>query len=301
VNPPRESLVCLNGHIAPEGEVSISVHDRGFLMGDGVYETVALYDGVPYLVPEHLRRLRASAGRLRIPVPYGDEEVVSWIGTLGRHNAPQGRSAARITLSRGVGDQALPPEKLTSPTLVITAGGRRPPAAEHYRRGVEVIVSRIRRMHRLSLDPLIKSTNLLNSLQARFEAQERGAYDAIFLNLDGAVAEGAFSNVFLIPEEGALVTPGLSEGILGGITRDVVLELARSLGWRTEERRVVPAELESAREVFLTASIMEIMPVVGVEGRGVGTGEIGPGTRALVRVYRERVETATGYRYGEGE
>jgi branched-chain amino acid aminotransferase len=278
-------LASVDGVVTPAAEARVSVLDNGFTFGDSVYETLRTYAGRPFHLDRHLRRLRQSAARLAIAVPHGDGELAARVDdVLAR--AGNDESYIRLVVSRGVGDISYRFDRVLGPTVVVLVKPYEPWPAECYTEGIDVVVSPVRRNHRLALDPAIKSCNLINNILAMQDAQARGAREPIMLNHDGDVAEGAGSNVFLVAR-GALVTPPLEAGILAGVTREVVLGIARGLGIDAREETVRAADLMAAEEAFITSTLKEVCPVRAIDGQPVGRGRTGPVTRRLLEAYRE--------------
>jgi branched-chain amino acid aminotransferase len=277
-------LASVNGVIGPAEEARVSVLDNGFTFGDSVYETLRTYRGRPYRLDLHLRRLRTSAGRLAIDIPVDDPALARSLDAL-LAKAENPESYIRMIVSRGVGDISYRFERVKGPTIVLAVKPYEPPPEHEYRDGVEVSVVSVRRNHPDALDPAIKSCNLLNNVLAVREAQKKRASEAILLNQRGEVAEGASSNLFIV-REGRVVTPPLSAGILPGITRQVVLELGRSLGLPSGEETVSLPDLLGADEAFLTSTIREVLPIRSVDGRAVGAGRPGPLTVRLLSALR---------------
>jgi branched-chain amino acid aminotransferase len=274
----------VNGEITPAEQARVSVLDNGFTFGDAVYETLRTYGGRPFHLDRHLERLRRSARRLAIPLPADDAALARDLDRLlGRAANPE--SYIRIIVTRGVGDISYYVERVAGPTVVMVA---RPLAAipeRHYTEGVAVILSSVRRNHPRALDPAIKSGNLLNNLLASREAQARGAFEPILLNDTGEVAETAGANVFLV-KDGVLITPPLEAGILAGVTRQLVLELARAEDLDAREEPVAVKDLLAADEAFLTSTLKEVMPIATIDERPVGSGRPGPVTLRLLRALR---------------
>lgn len=265
----------------------MSVLDTGFTYGDSVYETMRTYGGRPFRLDRHLQRLRASAGRLGIAVPIGDEVLRRWAAEL-LARAANPESYLRITVSRGRGELSYNFDRVEGPTVVMVVKPFPAYPEAAYSEGVDVIVSSVRRNHPQALDPAIKASNLLNNILAIREAQARGAAEALLLNHAGFLAEGASTNVFLV-RAGVVTTPPLDAGILAGITREIVLEVGRRLGLPLREEPVPAEALRAADEAFLTSSTREVMPIRTVDGQPVGTGKPGPLTRRLLAAFREEV------------
>ncbi|MFQ5877083.1 MAG: aminotransferase class IV [Acidobacteriota bacterium] len=290
--------INVNGAITPPERASISPLDRGFLYGDAVYETILARGGRPFRLREHLDRLRRSADRLAIPhrsAPVDVEREV--LRTLEASGI--GPAAVRVVLSRGVGPLGYDPAPCGPPTVVVQVRELPPTPREWLREGIDVAVVSVERNPVGALDPAIKSCNLLNNLLAWMEARALGACEPILLNRDGRVAEGASSNVF-IAREGRLLTPSSEDGILRGITRDIVLDLARRDGLEAAEAGLLPDDLRRADEAFITSTLKGILPVRRCDGWPVHHGRPGPLTLRLMERYEALVqeETKAGSRPG---
>lgn len=282
-------FASVNGDIAPAAEARISVLDNGFTFGDGVYETLRTYAGRPFLLDRHLQRLRASAARLGIDVPVPDAEFGRRVDAL-LERAVNPESYIRIIVTRGEGDISYNFARVKGPTVVIVVKPLPAVPGEHYRDGVDVVVAKVRRNHRQALDPAIKACNLLNNILAAREAQARGTADAILLNLEGQVAESTNANVFAV-RSGAVGTPPLTAGILAGITRDLVLDVARRLGVPAREEDLALDALRGADEAFLTSTTREVVPIRAIDGTPVGDGRPGPVTLRLLAAFRDQART----------
>jgi branched-chain amino acid aminotransferase len=277
------SFASVNGIVLPAEEARVSVLDNGFTFGDSVYETLRTYRGRPYERERHFKRLRASAARIGFDIPDDDRLARRLDEVLSR--AANDESYIRLIATRGVGDISYDFAKVVGPTLVIVVKPWSGYPDSHYTEGVPVAIVSIRRNHPLALDPAIKSCNLLNNILAAREAQTRGASEAILLNHRDEVAEGAASNVFVV-RSGVLRTPPLEAGILAGITREVVIELAARLAIPTREEPVSVWDLRSAEEAFLTSTTREAMPIRAIDTRPVGNGKPGPITLRLLEAFR---------------
>lgn len=276
--------IYLNDRFVDRKDALISVFDHGFLYGDGVYETLRTYEGRFFMLQAHLARLQRSAGLIGLTIPIPNDE---WPALLREAVERNGLTEAhlRITISRGEGDLGLDPALCPHPTVVIIAK----PIAHYpdplFEEGVTLALVTVRRNLAAALPPQIKSLNFLNNILAKHEAAGRGAFDALMLNAEGHLAECTTSNLFLV-RGGALHTPSIDCGILDGITREIVLTLAREQGIPAEEGRYPAEFLAKAEEVFLTNTSMEIMPVRSIDGRPVGSGRPGPMTQRLREVFR---------------
>jgi len=282
----------VNGEITPAEQARVSVLDNGFTFGDGVYETLRTYGGRPFHLDRHLERLRRSARRLAIALPAEGAPIAADLDRLLKA-AANPESYIRIIVTRGVGDISYAFERVQGPTVVIVVKPLAPLPARHHAEGVPVILSALRRNSPRALDPAIKSCNLLNNVLATQEAQARGAFEPILLNETGEVAESAGANVFLV-KEGALVTPPLDAGILAGVTRQIVIELARARSLAVREEPVAVKDLLGADEVFLTSTLKEVLPVATIDGRAVGSGRPGPVTLQMLSWYREYAAAQAG-------
>jgi branched-chain amino acid aminotransferase len=277
-------FASIDGVISPAGEARVSVLDNGFTFGDSVYETLRTYDRRPLLLGRHLARLRASAGRLGIDIPTSDAELRDRLRAL-LDRAGHRDSFIRMIATRGVGDISYNFARVKGPTLVMVVKPFEPYPESHYTEGIPLAIVSVRRNHPLALDPAIKSCNLLNNILAVREAQAQGAVEAILLNDAGAVAECASSNVFAVTG-GRVVTPPLSAGILAGITREVVMAVAREVGTEIHEETLSVAALTGAEEVFITSSLKEVTPARTIDGRPVGRGRPGPVAQKLLQAFR---------------
>jgi branched-chain amino acid aminotransferase len=278
------SFASINGSITPAAEARVSVLDNGFTFGDAVYETLRTYGGRPFELGRHLRRLRASAGRLGFAIPADDAELERRLADL-LERAGNPESYIRMIVSRGVGDISYNFERVSAPTVVLVVKPLEPCPASLFERGLDVAVVSVRRNSPHALDPAIKSCNLLNNVLAVREAQGRKADEAILLNERGEVAEGASTNVFVV-KGGALRTPPLAAGILAGITREVLLGLFAEMKVAVDDRPLPLAELLSADEAFLTGTVREVMPIRSIDGQPVGSGGPGAVTRRVMEAFR---------------
>lgn len=276
--------VWLNHKIVPLEKAKISVLDRSFLYGDGIYETLRVYKGKPFLVEKHLARLFQSAERILLKLPWSGRDLKEAIVKVVRANKLQ-EAVVRMTISRGVGPRGLDPRPCQNPTLVILTFPFVPYPASYFTRGIDLMISSIRRNHRMALNPTIKSNNFLNNILAWMDAHRRGGKDGIFLNVEGFVAEGTTSNIFLV-KNNVVITPSLETGILPGVTRSLLLDWSKKLGFKTKERLVKPQELFSAQECFLTGTTIEVLPIRSINKRLIRKGRIGPVTKALYEHYQ---------------
>ncbi|HYW02390.1 MAG TPA: D-amino acid aminotransferase [Gammaproteobacteria bacterium] len=266
-----EPSVYLNGEFRPLHAAAVSPLDRGFLFGDGVYEVIPVYSGLPFRLEGHLERLRNSLAAVRIPDPHRRDAWAELIAELIRHNGG-GDLSVYLQVTRGAGpgrDHFFPTD--ARPTVFLMASPLRPPAPEVLEQGIAAVTRRDYRWERCD----IKAITLLPNVLLRQEAREAGCSEAILVRGDGRVHEGAASNLFAVIRE-ALVTPPKDRFLLPGITRDLVLELARADGLAVEERPVDQAELAAASEIWITSSTREVLPVTRLDDRPVGEGRPGP-------------------------
>jgi branched-chain amino acid aminotransferase len=277
-------FASVNGEISPASQARISVLDNGFTFGDGVYETLRTYGGRPFHLDRHLDRLRTSARMLGIAIPPSDDALAADLDRL-LERAANAESYIRVIVSRGVGDISYRFDRIQGPTIVMAVRAHDPFPEAHYRDGIAVVISSIRRNHPRALDPAMKSCNLINNILAVREAQSKGAMEPLLLNDLGDVAEGASANVFAV-DDGLLATPPLEAGILPGVTRALVLELARTLGIEAREDPMSVRSLLAADEAFITSTLKEVMPIATVDGRRIGHGRPGPVTGRILTAYR---------------
>jgi branched-chain amino acid aminotransferase len=281
--------VWIDGAILPREKGAVSVFDRGFQHGDGVYETVRACAGRLFRWASHRARLERSLAAARIDLPFPIAEIEQGIARCLEANAlPDAR--VRIQITRGEGGPGIGVESGPGrPLAVVIASAFRPLPPPTYREGVAAIVSRIRQTAQGSLDPALKSTSRIHLVLARLEALEKGAHEALLLNGREEVAEGTSANVFLV-RDGGLATPSLETGILEGVTREAVLELARKAGIRCEEARIPREDLTRAEEIFFTNTSWGVLPVTLLDGRKVGGGSPGPLASRLHPMLEDLVE-----------
>ena len=289
------AVVYVNGRISDSREASVPIFDHGFLYGEGIYETLRTYAGVPFLFDRHMQRLRQSAARMALDVPFADHDLLARIGETMAALAVTGERYVRVIVTRGVGDLSYDPAACPVPTLVIIVKPYVPPAPRTFADGIRVSLVGVRRNHPRALDPMIKSNNLLNNALAMQEAYRRGAEEALMQNQAGEIVECSQSNIFLI-REGVALTPPLSAGLLPGITRAFVMELAAESGVPCHEAHLTPADLETTDEAFLTGTTREVTPVIAVDDRPIGRGVPGAVTRRLQAQFTARVAALIGGR-----
>jgi len=277
-------IVYLNGCLMPLSQASISVLDYGFLYGFGLFETMRAYEGQVFRLDSHLNRLVRSAEVLGLSIGVTDlKDAV--MATLQANQLSDAR--IRITVSIGEGSMVPDPSTCQQPTVLILVGDYHPYPEQIYQKGFRAVVSSIRRNSQSPLSRL-KSANYLENMLAKQEARAAGVDEALCLNEKGLLAEASMSNIFLV-NDGILRTPTEDSGILPGITREVVLELASQLGISTFEQDIRLDELSQTQEAFLTNSLIEIMPLTEIDGKPVGSGRPGPVTQRLMADYRKLV------------
>jgi branched-chain amino acid aminotransferase len=283
-------VVAVDGVIVAPEQATVSVYDRGFLYGDAVFEVLRTYGGRPFAIDEHLARLRRSAERVFIPLPVDDatlgREVDAALATA--RSDPSGESYVRVVVTRGSGPLSLDPDTASHPLRVILVEPVVPPPRDAYLHGIALASVSARRAVDDTAASGAKVSNYLANLLALREAHARGAQEALVVDARGHVVEGASSNVFVVSAR-RVATPPESAGILAGITRAHVLGAARDLGVPVDERDLVPGDVYGADEVFITSSIRELLPVVRVDDRTIGSGAPGPIARSLHRRFRESV------------
>ncbi len=277
-------MVYLNGSLIPRSRASISVLDYGFLYGFGLFETMRAYGGRVFRLDRHLNRLKRSAEMLGIPIK-APELKGAVMDTIHANKL----SDARIRITVSIGEGSMPPDPAIckKPTVLILAGHYQPYSQQVYQKGFRAIVSPIRRNSQSPLSRL-KSANYLESMLAKQDARKAGVDEAICLNERGLLAEASMSNIFLVTED-RLRTPGQDSGILPGITREAILELASQLGINTLENDTGLDELFRAQEAFLTNSLMEVMPLTELGAKPIGSGKPGSLTKRLMVAYKELV------------
>ena len=290
-----EEIVYLNGSLVPRSQARISVFDHGFLYGYGLFETMRAYNGTIFLLERHLQRLRHSAEVIGFSSELVDIDLSkACIDVLKANDLQDARM--RITVSRGELDSFPGSSNSGTPTVVVTARSYSPLSVQTYEQGFRVVVSSLRRCRQSPLSRL-KTTNYLTSVLARIEAEKAGFDETLLLNEQGFLTEGSTSNLFLVNPSG-LVTPSPESGILPGITRAAVIELAGALGISVTEYAIGLEALEQVEEAFLTNSVMEIMPLVEVRDNSgkvitIGSGKPGKITKRLMTAYREMVARET--------
>ncbi len=291
-------VVNVNGRIGGEEQGLISVLDHGFLYGEGIYEVVRTYNRRPFLLDRHLQRLKRSADMIALQLPMSQAGFEAQVAdTLRAFFAdPKNHAVAdayiRILVTRGVGEISYDPTSCTQPSVVIIVKALTPRPAWVYERGVKCSLVSIVRNHPCSINPLIKSNNLLNNALAAQEALRKGAFEAILRNYRGELAECSTANLFVM-RNGLLMTPPLDSGLLSGITRGFIFEVCTSAGVDVEQRVLHDEDLFDADESFFTSTTQEVVPIVQVDDRHIGSGKPGATTLRLLEEFRRKADEMT--------
>ena len=277
--------VYINGTLYNKEDAKVSVYDHGFLYGDGVFEGMRSYAGSVFRMKEHLDRLWDSAERIQLEIPMTKEEMSDAVNaTLAANEIEDGY--IRLVISRGEGTLGLDPNKCPTPNIVIITDFITLYPEEFYQNGLEIVTAKTIRNHPGALDPRIKSLNYLNNILAKIEGLAVGCVETLMLNHQGEVAECTGDNIFIV-RDGKLLTPPVEAGVLEGITRGAVMELAAGDGIQVMESRMTLDDVYSAAEVFLTGSAAEIVPVIKVDGNQIGDGIPGLITRRIADLYTQ--------------
>jgi len=271
--------IFIDGKYYDERAAKISVFDHGLLYGDGIFEGIRAYHGRVFKLKEHVDRLFYSAKAILLQIPMSPAQIARAVVEACRKNKIRD-GYVRLVVTRGAGTLGLNPNRCKNPSVIIIADKIQLYPPEFYQRGLDIITVPTTRNLHSALNPAIKSLNYLNNILAKIEANNGGCEEAVMLNAEGFVAECTGDNLFIV-KNGALFTPPLSAGALYGITRQTVIELAESAGLKVSEPNLTRYDLFNADECFLTGTGAEIVPVVKIDGRVVGTGKPGPVTRQL--------------------
>ncbi|MDR2863480.1 MAG: branched-chain-amino-acid transaminase [Puniceicoccales bacterium] len=279
--------VYIDGKFYPKNDAKISVFDHGLLYGDGVFEGIRVYDNCIFKFEEHLERLEYSAKGIALQLPWSRKEIAAaTIETCRRNGISSGY--IRLVVTRGTGDLGLSPRNCSSPTIIIIADTIKLYPEEFYKIGIKLITVPTRRVNPAALPPMIKSLNYLNNILAKIEALQHGYHECLLLNDQGYVAECSGDNLFLI-HRGRLLTPASYAGALVGITRQAVIEIAAKLKLPVVETNLTRYDVFNADEAFLTGSAAEVVPVVELDGRVIGTGKPGKLTGKILEAFRKKV------------
>ncbi len=284
-----ELQIYINGKFYPKSEAKISVYDHGLLYGDGVFEGLRSYSGKVFRLHEHLVRLYESARAIMLKIPMSPDEMANAVNeTLKVNNLSD--AYIRLVVTRGAGALGLDPNRTSDPQIIVIADSISLYPKELYEKGLKIVTASTIRNHPAALSPRIKSLNYLNNILAKIEGLRAGCDEAVMLNHKGDVAECTGDNIFIV-KTGYLMTPPKDAGILEGITRNAVLDLAVQAGIPTSETTLTRHDLYTADECFLTGSAAEVIPVVDIDSRPIGSGVVGPVTLQLTEAFRKMIRS----------
>ncbi|MGD8451851.1 MAG: branched-chain-amino-acid transaminase [Phycisphaerae bacterium] len=290
-DPDPNLKVWLNGDLISAADAKVSIFDHGLLYGDGIFEGIRSYNGRIFETQAHLERFFESARSLLIELPYTAAELDQAMHATLEANGlldPAKDAYIRLVATRGVGLLGMSPERAGRPNVFVIGTPLGIYRADVYEKGLRAVISSVVRNHPNAMPPRIKSLNYLNNILAKIEQHQRGADEAIMLNHLGHVAEATADNVFIV-RGGQLCTPPVSASLLEGITRANVIRLAREAGLEVIERNLERVDLYTARECFLTGTAAEVVPVIEIDGRPIGDGQVGPITRDIMAAYTRLV------------
>ncbi|MFL5243472.1 MAG: branched-chain-amino-acid transaminase [Gemmataceae bacterium] len=271
--------VYINGKLFDKSDAKISVYDHGLLYGDGVFEGIRVYSGTVFRLRQHIDRLYDSARAIALGIPIAPSEMIDAVNNTVRANNKRD-GYIRLVVTRGAGTLGLDPRKTSEPQVIIIVDDISMYPPELYANGLEIVTASTIRNHPAATNPRVKSLNYLNNVLAKMEGIRAGCLEALMLNHKGEVAECTGDNIFLV-KRGVLRTPPLDAGILEGVTRNAVIELAQADGVVVEEMSLTRYDVYTADECFLTGTAAEVIPVVKIDGRLIGTGKPGPVTKQL--------------------
>jgi len=277
--------IYINGKLYDKEDAKVSVYDHGLLYGDGVFEGLRVYRGKVFRLSEHLERLWNSAKAIWLEIPMTPDELAQAVNETVKVNGIED-GYVRLVITRGVGTLGLDPNKCSEPQVIIIADTITLYPREYYEKGLHIVTVSTMRNHPAALSPRIKSLNYLNNILAKIEGMQAGCVEALMLNQKGEVSECTGDNIFLV-RKGELLTPSVEAGILEGITRSVVIELAREMNVPVRETPLTKHDVYIADECFLTGSAAEIVPVTKVDSRKIGDGLPGPITLRLLDRFHE--------------
>ncbi len=280
---PRQ--IYINGKLVPPAEAKVSIFDHGFLYGDGVFEGLRIYGGKVFRLDEHITRLFESARAIWLEIPVSFEAMCRAVNDTVRAN-DLSEGYVRLIVTRGTGTLGLDANLCKDPQVIIIADTIALYPQELYQSGLEIVTASTVRNHPAALNPRIKSLNYLNNILAKIEGLKAGCIEVLMMNHKGEVAECSGDNIFLV-KNGELFTPPLDAGILAGITRKAVIELAESAGIAVQEASLTRHDVYVADECFLTGTAAEVIAVVKVDSRAIGSGKPGPLTQELERRFKE--------------
>ncbi|RIE00845.1 branched-chain-amino-acid transaminase [Cohnella faecalis] len=280
----------MNGELVKRDEAVVSVYDRGFLFGDGVFEGIRAYNGNVFKLKEHLVRLFDSAKAIMLNIPLSHEEIEQAVVKTLKKNQLH-TAYIRIIVSRGVGQgYNLDPFVCNRPQLFVMTEGFEAFPRHLYETGIDIVTVATRRNRSDVLSPQVKSLNYLNNILVKIEAIQAGAKDGLIMNTDGYVAEGTTNNIFIV-KNGKVVTPAIYQGALEGITRSSIIEILNKFQVAVNESPLTRHDIHTADEVFLTGTASEVIPVVKVDGRVVADGKPGEKTRLLIDAFQQLAVT----------
>lgn len=278
-------MVYLAGRIVPEEQALVSVFDHGLLYGDGVFEGIRVYNDRVFLLQDHIDRLYESARAIRLQIPLSPDQLSQAVEDTVKANQIS-NGYVRLIVTRGSGTLGLDIRRTADPQVIIIADTISLYPAEYYRDGLKLVTASTIRNHSAALSPRIKSLNYLNNILAKIEGTDAGCVEALMLNHKGEVAECTGDNLFIV-KYGQLITPPPEAGILEGITRNAVMNLARNAGISVTEKALVRHDIFIADECFLTGTAAEVIPVTSLDGRVIGDGKPGPVTEQLLGLFRQ--------------
>ncbi len=281
----EDRLIYLNGQLVPKDKAVVSVFDHGFLYGDGIFEGIRIYDGVVFRLDEHLERLYDSAKSILLHIPLEFEEMAKAVLDTVRANQLQ-NGYIRLVISRGAGDLGLDPRSCSTPNIIIIADEIQLFPSEFYENGLRIVTVATTRNSPNALNPQIKSLNYLNSILVKMEAINAGVLEALTVNAQGYVCEGSGDNVFIV-KKGKVYTPPVYLGALDGITRHTIMDICAELNIPLLETPFTRHDVYIADECFLTGTAAELIPVVEVDARIIGSGKPGAVTQRLLTAFRE--------------
>jgi len=291
-------IIYIDGKYLPADQAKISVFDHGFLYGDGVFEGIRAYNGRVFRLKEHLDRMYDSAKTIDLHPPLSKDELAEVICELLRKNKLD-NAYIRPIISRGVGDLGLDPRKCKTPSVIVIATSWGAMYGDLYDKGLRAITVSVRRNPAEALPPNVKSLNYLNNILAKIEANYKGGDEAIFFDTNGYLSEGSGDNLYMV-KNGEILTPATLNN-LRGVTRMVLIEIARSLGLTVREQNLGYFDLYSADEVICTGTAAEVAPITGIDGRVIGNGRPGPITRQLMAAFRTVTENEGTPIYKKGK
>jgi branched-chain amino acid aminotransferase len=277
--------IYISGKFVPQEDAKVSVYDHGLLYGDGVFEGLRSYRGKVFRLREHIVRLYESARAIWLEIPMTQDAMCAAVNEAVRINKIDD-GYVRLVVTRGAGTLGLDPNRCSNPQVIIIADTISLYPRELYEKGLEIVSVSVQRTSPAALSPRIKSLNYLNNILAKIEGLQAGCIEALMLNHKGEVAECTGDNIFLV-RRGVLYTPPLDAGILGGITREAVIEVARGAEIEVRETALTKHDVYVADECFLTGTAAEVVPVVKVDSRTIGTGKPGPITRNLEKRFKK--------------